>query len=126
MQNKGTVIFSQDDFAQYAGPGNWNDPDMLIIGNFALSRDQSRVQMAVWSVLAAPLIMSNDLRDIGSEFVDILTNKNVIKINQDPIGHQGRRVFQDKVRNKLNKRQIRKKPFFPDLSTPWWHDIKRR
>ncbi len=71
----------------------------MIIGNFALSKDQSRVQMAIWSVLAAPLIMSNDLRDIDPTFVDILTNPNVIEINQDPIGHQGRRVYKDTVWN---------------------------
>eukprot|EP00095_Tigriopus_kingsejongensis_P002201 maker-scaffold2190_size19107-snap-gene-0.6 protein:Tk02201 transcript:maker-scaffold2190_size19107-snap-gene-0.6-mRNA-1 annotation:"Alpha-N-acetylgalactosaminidase" len=85
----------QDVFAQFAGPGQWNDPDMLIIGNFALSLEQSRLQMALWAVLAAPLIMSNDLRSIRPEFVDILQNRNVIKVNQDPLGHQGRRVFQD-------------------------------
>ncbi len=69
----------------------------LIIGNFALSRDQSRVQMAIWSVLAAPLIMSNDLRDIDPDLVDILVNPNVIEINQDPIGHQGKRIYKDEV-----------------------------
>ena len=82
----------QDVFGQYAGPGSWNDPDMLIIGDFALSYDQSRVQMAMWAVLASPLIMSNDLRSIDQRSIDILTNKNVIKVNQDPLGHQGRRV----------------------------------
>ncbi|TRY68866.1 hypothetical protein TCAL_05076 [Tigriopus californicus] len=86
----------QNVFAQFAGPGQWNDPDMLIIGNFALSMEQSKLQMAVWAVLAAPLIMSNDLRNIRPEFTEILTNRNVIKINQDPLGHQGRRMFQDK------------------------------
>jgi alpha-N-acetylgalactosaminidase len=84
---------NQDVFAQYAGPGNWNDPDMLIIGNYALTIDESRVQMALWAVLAAPLIMSNDLRTIRPEFIEILQNRNVIKINQDPIGHQGRRLY---------------------------------
>ncbi len=69
---------------------------MLIIGNFGLSLDQARVQMAVWAVLAAPLIMSNDLRTIRPEFVDILTNMNVIKINQDPMGVQGRNVYKKK------------------------------
>ena len=104
-------------FAQHAGPGNWNDPDMvtfkkldhlvlpdllslifqLIIGNFGLSYDQSRQQMAIWCTLAAPLIMSNDLRHMKAEFRDILQNKNAIKINQDPLGHQGRRVYHNTV-----------------------------
>ena len=56
------------------------------------------MQMALWAVLAAPLIMSNDLRTIRPEFVEILQNLDVIKVNQDPLGHQGRRVVHDKVR----------------------------
>ena len=54
--------------------------------------------MAVWAVLAAPLIMSNDLRDIRPEYVEILTNQNVIAVNKDPLGHQGRRVRHDTVK----------------------------
>jgi alpha-N-acetylgalactosaminidase len=53
--------------------------------------------MALWAVLAAPLIMSNDLRSIRPEFVEILQNPNVIKVNQDPLGHQGRRVEHDEA-----------------------------
>jgi alpha-N-acetylgalactosaminidase len=87
---------TSNDFAPVAGPGHWNDPDMLIIGNFGLSLDQSRVQMAIWAVLAAPLIMSNDLRTIRPEFTAILTNAHVIRINQDPMGIQGRRVYSQK------------------------------
>lgn len=58
-----------------AGPGHWNDPDMLIIGNYGLSIDQSQTQMALWAILAAPLIMSNDLKNIRPEFRKILLNK---------------------------------------------------
>lgn len=83
------------EFADFAGPGNWNDPDMLIIGDFSLSIDQAQTQMALWAVLASPLIMSNDLRTIRPEFQAILQNKNVIGINQDAMGHQGRRVLHD-------------------------------
>ena len=53
--------------------------------------------MAMWSVLAAPLIMSNDLRAIFPEYIALLQNRNVIAINQDPLGHQGRRVHHDTV-----------------------------
>lgn len=60
---------------RFAGPGHWNDPDMLIIGNFGLSIDQSKAQMALWAILAAPLIMSNDLDTIKPEFRDILLNR---------------------------------------------------
>ncbi|KAG8243609.1 hypothetical protein J6590_042011 [Homalodisca vitripennis] len=83
----------QDSIADYAGPGHWNDPDMLLIGNFGLSVSQAETQMAVWSILAAPLIMSTDLANISPEFKAILQNQRVIAINQDPLGIQGRRVL---------------------------------
>ena len=62
-----------------------------------MSYDQSRTQMALWAIMAAPLIMSTDLRTIRQEFKDILLNQDVIKINQDPLGIQGRHVKQIKV-----------------------------
>ena len=62
-----------------------------------MSYDQSRTQMALWAIMAAPLIMSTDLRTIRQEFKDILLNQDVIKIDQDPLGIQGRRVKQIKV-----------------------------
>lgn len=64
----------------------------LIIGNFGLSYDQSKVQMAIWSILAAPLFMSVDLRTMKTEMKDILLNERVIAIDQDPLGVQGRRI----------------------------------
>uniref|UniRef100_A0A8C8CDE3 Alpha-galactosidase n=1 Tax=Oncorhynchus tshawytscha TaxID=74940 RepID=A0A8C8CDE3_ONCTS len=75
-----------------AGPGRWNDPDMLIIGNVGLGVDQSRSQMALWAIMAAPLIMSNNLRTLSSEARAILQNRAAIAINQDPMGIQGRRL----------------------------------
>ena len=65
----------------------------LLIGNEGLTVDQSRVQMAIWSIIAAPLFMSNDLRSIADEFKDILLNKEVVAINQDPLAIPGERVF---------------------------------
>lgn len=59
----------------HGGPGHWNDPDMLIIGNFGLSYDQSKAQMAIWAILAAPLLMSHDLAYIRNEFKEILQNR---------------------------------------------------
>uniref|UniRef100_A0A0K8TAY4 Alpha-galactosidase n=4 Tax=Lygus hesperus TaxID=30085 RepID=A0A0K8TAY4_LYGHE len=88
----------QEFISKYAGPGHWNDPDMLLIGNFGLSYTQSQVQMALWAVLAAPLLMSTDLATIKPEFRDILLNKRIIEVNQDPLGIQGLRVYQsDKI-----------------------------
>ncbi|XP_063078544.1 alpha-N-acetylgalactosaminidase-like [Engraulis encrasicolus] len=87
---------NQDILQPAAGPGRWNDPDMLIIGDFGLSIDQSRSQMALWAIMAAPLFMSNDLRNIDSRSRAVLQNKGVITINQDPMGIQGRRLIKEK------------------------------
>ncbi|VVC36751.1 Aldolase-type TIM barrel,Glycoside hydrolase superfamily,Glycoside hydrolase, family 27 [Cinara cedri] len=86
----------QEFWAQYAGPGHWNDPDMLVIGNYGLTVDQSKSQMALWAVLAAPLFMSNKLNAIGPEFKEILQNRDVIAVSQDALGMQGYRVFRDR------------------------------
>ncbi|XP_067998680.1 alpha-N-acetylgalactosaminidase isoform X2 [Melanerpes formicivorus] len=87
---------NQDVLQPVAGPGHWNDPDMLIIGNFGLSYEQSRSQMALWTVMAAPLLMSNDLRTISPSAKEILQNPLMIRINQDPLGVQGRRIVKEK------------------------------
>ncbi|XP_063664050.1 alpha-N-acetylgalactosaminidase isoform X9 [Pan troglodytes] len=71
-------------------------PPRLLIGNFGLSLEQSRAQMALWTVLAAPLLMSTDLRTISAQNMDILQNPLMIKINQDPLGIQGRRIHKEK------------------------------
>lgn len=65
----------------------------LLIGNFGLSFEQARAQMALWTVLAAPLFMSTDLRTISAQNMDILQNPLMIKINQDPLGIQGHRIL---------------------------------
>ncbi|XP_038631289.1 alpha-galactosidase A [Scyliorhinus canicula] len=83
--------------APIAGPGGWNDPDMLVIGNFGLSKDQQITQMALWAIMAAPLLMSNDLRNIDPDSKALLQNRYIIAINQDPLGIQGQRV--NKLRN---------------------------
>ncbi|TMW46785.1 hypothetical protein DOY81_008135, partial [Sarcophaga bullata] len=87
---------NQEHIAQYAGPGHWNDPDMLIVGNFGLSYDQAKTQFAIWSILASPLLISVDLRTIRPEFKDILQNKKIIDVNQDSLGLQGRRIYKHK------------------------------
>ncbi|XP_068182382.1 alpha-galactosidase A [Antennarius striatus] len=79
----------QDIITPSAGPGGWNDPDMLIIGNFGLSHNQQESQMALWAIMAAPLLMSNDLRDICPRSKALLQNRDIIAINQDPMGKQG-------------------------------------
>lgn len=83
----------QDAIVPNAGPGHWNDPDMLIIGNFGLSYEQSKTQFAIWAILAAPLLMSVDLRTIRPEYKAILQNRKIIEVDQDPLGLQGRRIY---------------------------------
>ncbi|MBN3300374.1 NAGAB acetylgalactosaminidase, partial [Amia calva] len=87
---------NQDVLQPAAGPGRWNDPDMLVLGDFGLSVDQSRSQMALWAIMAAPLFMSNDLRTLSPEARAILQNKAIIAVNQDPLGTQGRRIVKEK------------------------------
>lgn len=79
----------------YAGPGHWNDPDMLEVGNGGMTDTENRSHFSLWAMLAAPLIAGNDLRDMRPEIHDILTNKEVIAIDQDRLGRQGQRVWKD-------------------------------
>ncbi|XP_006011833.1 alpha-N-acetylgalactosaminidase-like [Latimeria chalumnae] len=84
---------NQDVLQPAAGPGKWNDPDMLIIGDFGLSYDQSKAQMALWTILAAPLFMSNDLRSISDKAKYLLQNQLAIYINQNPLGKPGVQIM---------------------------------
>lgn len=79
----------------YAGPGHWNDPDMLEVGNGGMTANEYRAHFSMWSLFAAPLMAGNDLRSMSPETKDILTNKEVIAIDQDPLGMEGRRVRKD-------------------------------
>jgi alpha-galactosidase len=82
----------QPGLEKYAGPGRWNDPDMLEIGNGAMSLDEYRTHMSLWSILASPLIAGNDVRDMTADIASILMNKEVIDVDQDALGKQGVRV----------------------------------
>ena len=77
--------------AAYAGPGHWNDPDMLEVGR-GMSADEDRSHFGMWAILAAPLITGNDIRSMSAATKAILTNADVIAVNQDPLGKQGTRV----------------------------------
>jgi alpha-galactosidase len=76
----------------YASPGHWNDPDMLEIGNDGMSDIEYRTHLSLWAMLAAPLLAGNDLRHMTDESKAILTNREVIAIDQDPLGKQGYRI----------------------------------
>lgn len=86
------IGFSQAGLEKYAGPGHWNDPDMLEVGNGGMTLDQYRTQMSLWAILAAPLIAGNDLTGMNETTKSILINKEVIAVDQDTLGIQGRRV----------------------------------
>ena len=83
------------DFAQYAGPGHWNDPDMLEVGNGEMTHAESRAHFSLWCMLAAPLIAGNDVRNMKPEIQAILTNPQVIALDQDRLGKQGTRFRED-------------------------------
>ena len=74
--------------APYAGPGHWNDPDMLEIGNGHMTDDEYRTHMSLWALTAAPLLAGNDVRIMTDATKSILLNKEVIAIDQDPLGKQ--------------------------------------
>jgi alpha-galactosidase len=76
----------------YAGPGHWNDPDMLEVGNGGMTTTEYRSHFSLWCLLAAPLMAGNDLKNMSADIKEILTNKEVIGVDQDPLGMEGRRV----------------------------------
>ena len=86
------IGFSQAGLARFAGPGHWNDPDMLEVGNGGMTADEYRTHMALWAILAAPLLAGNDLSTMTPETIALLTNKDVIAIDQDSAGRQGDRL----------------------------------
>lgn len=76
----------------YAGPGYWNDPDMLEVGNGGMSLEEYRTEFSLWSIMAAPLLSGTDLLNASQEILDIYANREVTAVNQDPIGIQGRPI----------------------------------
>jgi alpha-galactosidase len=89
------IGFGQEGLAQLAGPGHWNDPDMLEIGNGGMKPEEYRMHMSLWCLLAAPLITGNDLTQMTPETLAMLTNPDVIAIDQDPLGVEGQRVWEE-------------------------------
>jgi alpha-galactosidase len=117
-------------YAQSAGPGGWNDPDMLEIGNGGMTDDEYRAHFSLWAIMAAPLMAGNDVRTMSAATRDILTNKEVIAVDQDSLGAQG--MIVDEPGPEL---QIWSKPLADSawavvllnrsalqtaISAPWW------
>lgn len=87
------IIDIMADLYPYAGPGHWNDAEMLEVGNGGMSRDEYITHFSMWCMLATPLMAGNDLRKMDVESKEILTNKEVISVNQDKLGEQARRFM---------------------------------
>ncbi len=80
---------AQNGLEKYAGPGHWNDPDMLEVGNGTMTMEEYRMQMSLWCILAAPLFAGNDLTQMKGKTLQVLTNPEAIAIDQDAAGVQG-------------------------------------
>jgi alpha-galactosidase len=83
------ILDKEKELAKYAGPGYWNDPDMLEVGNGGMTTEEYRTHFSLWCMLAAPLMAGNDLGNMSPETADILKNAEVIALDQDVLGKQG-------------------------------------
>jgi alpha-galactosidase len=90
--------------APYAGPGRFNDPDMMVVGNGGMTDTETRSHFALWAVMAAPLIAGNDLRSMSAQTLAILRNQHLVAINQDALGLQATQISHDGTRRVLAKR----------------------
>ncbi|XP_022146815.1 alpha-galactosidase 3-like isoform X2 [Momordica charantia] len=81
-----------DKWAAYAGPGGWNDPDMLEVGNGGMTYNEYRSHFSIWALMKAPLLIGCDVRNMSPQTLEILSNKQVIEVNQDRLGIQGRKI----------------------------------
>ena len=99
-----TIGFGQAGLAPYAGPGHWNDPDMLVVGwvgwgpslhQTRLTASEQYTHISLWCLLSAPLLLGNDLTRLDDFTMNLLTNREVLAVNQDPLGEQAERVFED-------------------------------
>lgn len=87
--------FVQNGLEKFSGPGHWNDPDMLEVGNGGMNEDEYRTHMSLWAILTAPLMAGNDMTQMTPYTLELLTNPEVIAVDQDPLAKQGRRVAQE-------------------------------
>jgi len=83
------ILDKEKELAKYAGPGHWNDPDMLEVGNSGMSTEEYKTHFSLWCMLAAPLIAGNDLGNMSPDTKEILTNSEIIALDQDTLGKQG-------------------------------------
>jgi alpha-galactosidase len=86
------IIDEMNGIESYSGPGHWNDPDMLEVGNGGMATEEYRTHFSMWALFSAPLLVGTDISNMSKDTRDILFNREVIAIDQDPLGQQGRRV----------------------------------
>ncbi|KAL6583670.1 hypothetical protein OROMI_002959 [Orobanche minor] len=84
-----------DKWASYAGPGGWNDPDMLEVGNGGMTAEEYRSHFSIWALVKAPLLIGCDIRSVDNETLATLSNREVIAVNQDKLGVQGKKIKKD-------------------------------
>jgi alpha-galactosidase len=89
------ILDLQEGLEKYAGPGHWNDPDMLEVGNGNMKYHEYEAHFSFWCLLAAPLMAGNDIRNMSDSIKNILLNKDAIAVNQDKAGIQGKKVYDD-------------------------------
>ena len=87
--------FGEAGLSKFAGPGRWNDPDFLEVGNDGMKVDEQRTHFSLWAMLASPLIAGNDVTAMTEQTKSILLNKEIIAVDQDPLGKQGDRAYAD-------------------------------
>ena len=89
-----SIADRQAGLSRYAGPGHWNDPDFLEVGNGGMKFEEEKTHFSMWALMAAPLMAGNDLTSMTEQTRSILTNKEVIAVDQDGLGKAGERVMQ--------------------------------
>ncbi|KAJ8759336.1 hypothetical protein K2173_006856 [Erythroxylum novogranatense] len=94
--NRMTSLADKNDkWASYAGPGGWNDPDMLEVGNGGMTTEEYRSHFSIWALVKAPLLIGCDVRSMDNVTLELLSNTEVIAVNQDKLGVQGKKVKKD-------------------------------
>ena len=93
-----SIIDTNDQWYEYAGPGGWNDPDMLEVGNGGMTWTEYKTHFGLWSISKAPLIIGCDITTMTDEIKEILTNKEVIAVNQDKLGQQGHKIKRTEIK----------------------------
>ena len=95
------IIDENNKWYEYAAPGGWNDPDMLEVGNGHMTTDEYKVHFGLWALSKAPLIIGCDVNNMSQETYDIITNSEIIAVNQDELGVQGHKIVSEQVSDDL-------------------------